>query len=352
MAASSLNLQPVIVVMAGGSGTRFWPMSQKNRPKQFLSLLDNKSLLQQTIDRVLSLTAPEKIFVCSLESHKPLLDQQLSKIPNVLLEPEGKNTAPCLMYSVVELLRRGISLDTPMIALPADHYVGNVEEFSSLLMTAVKFASKSNGLITFGIVPSSAHSGYGYIEAAERVEEEKISVMRVKRFIEKPNPELAGELIQLQHCYWNSGIFVWTLRAISEAFEKWMPSKWNHMRECQSPEELREIYRSFSSIPIDVAILEKATNVYVIPSDIEWSDLGSWNALYELEVKNGSNNAVLSGDVISKEAHGCLVSVTPGKQVALIGIDDLIIVERDNAILIAHRSQDQQVRDISKHFET
>ena len=346
------KVQPVIVVMAGGSGTRFWPLSRRDFPKQFLSFLDNKSLLQQTVDRVSPLTSKDRIFVCALEAHKKILDEQVSKIQNRILEPEGKNTAACLMLSTAELIRRGLPPETPVIALPSDHYVGNAEEFRHLLTEAVTFASQSHGLVTFGIVPSSAHSGYGYIEAGERVAGTKTSILKVKRFVEKPNQELAGELIQLQHCYWNSGIFVWTLQAISDAFEKWMPTKWTHMKEIQSASELSQFYHSLSPLPIDVAILEKATNVFVIPSDLEWSDLGSWNALFELEAKNGSNNAVLSGDVLSRQSRGCLVSVPAQKQVALIGVNDLIVVERDNSILIARRDQDQLVREVSKHFES
>jgi len=341
----------IAVILAGGSGTRFWPLSRKDRPKQYLNLFGESSLIQQTVDRILPLIPQDRIFICSAEDQKRLIEEQLPGISHRILEPEGKNTAVALMLSVVELLRQGFTLDTVMIAFPADHYIRHSTRFLDVLARAVSFARESHGLVTLGIPPTSPHTGYGYIETATDPSTHAAdAAMKVRRFLEKPDRKTAETIFRQNNIFWNSGIFIWTLSSLSSAFQKWMPEAWNRISHYRGQKELREIYQSLESIPIDIGILEKAPNVFVFPaSDIGWSDVGSWDALYQLH-RSEDGNVNLGGTVSPIESRGCLVKVD-GKKVALVGVEDLIIVECGDTLLIAHRSKDQWVRQAAKTLE-
>jgi len=338
----------IALIIAGGSGTRFWPLSQKDRPKQYLNLFGNRSLIQQTVERISPLLEGDKIFICSTQAQEKLLNEQLPSIRNLIFEPEGKNTGPCILLSVWHLIQQGVSPKTPLVVLPADHYIGKADEFRSLVKQALQAARELKGLITFGIVPSKTHTGYGYIEAGESLPTG--SLFKVRRFVEKPDLRKAEEFIQRKNFYWNSGMFVWTLETISQAFQQWMPREWEILSRAKNIQEAFPAYRTFPSVPIDVAVMEKANNVYVLPADIGWSDVGSWNALYEMTSGN-HRNVVLSGNIRDKDSEGCLVQLPPGKKAALIGVQDLIIVETADTLLICHRSHDQKVREISKEFD-
>lgn len=342
---------PVVLIMAGGSGTRFWPLSQKNHPKQFLNLLGEKSLLQQTVDRMLALADWDHIYLCTLEAHREIAQNQLPEARHWILEPIGKNTAACLMLSVAHLLKRKVPTETPMIVLPADHYVKDTGRFSALLTQACLVAKESKSLVTLGVTPTSTHTGYGYIEVDKPLPDLGEKVFSVLRFVEKPTQATAGELLGTKKCYWNSGIFIWTLESIVSAFEKWLPTPWAQLKGSSSHKEVSDIYRGLTNSPIDIAVMEHAPNVCMIEANIEWNDLGSWNALYELKSHGSKANTILSGEVASSDSKGCLVRVPPHKQIALVGVENLIIVEHGNSILIAHRDDDQKIREISRHFD-
>ncbi len=339
----------IALVMAGGSGTRFWPASRPDKPKQYLTLWGNRSLIQSTIDRLKKTTSPQNIYICSGKNQKKLLTEQLPEISQFILEPSGRNTAPCLMLSVATLLHQGLDGATVMGVFPADHYIGDEPAFTQTLQIAINEAQSSQCLITLGIAPSSAHTGYGYIEAMPK--EPGATSSLVKQFVEKPALEQAQKYLKQGNFYWNAGIFVWRLDVIAEAFASFLPKEWNEIKSAVKNNQVDKIYNSLTQQPIDIAILEKAKNVRVIPADFKWSDVGSWNALLELLKNSQTNpNVVLpdnSQNVQLINVSDCLIATESSKKVVLIGVKDLIVVESQEGILIAHRSQDQKVKEIT-----
>jgi len=341
---------PIALIMAGGSGTRFWPLSQKNLPKQYLKFSGDKSLIQQTVDRIRPLCNTEDIYISSSGTQQSLLREHLPDISNLILEPLSKNTAACLMLSVATLLKKGYSRNTPMMVFPADHAIGNQTHFVELLKQAVSFACSQNSLVTLGIVPTAPHTGYGYIEAGPKPV--LANTFPVQRFTEKPDRKTAESFLERGTYFWNSGIFVWTLGAIASAFELFLSDSWQQILGSNSEESLKKVFSSLASLPIDTAVMEKAKNVFVIPAgDLKWSDLGSWSALFDLKTQNPSENVFLSGNVRMIDAKGCLVQVSQGINVALIGTDNLVVIEHNGNLLIADKSLDQKVKDISQQFE-
>ncbi|NBX75704.1 MAG: mannose-1-phosphate guanylyltransferase [Proteobacteria bacterium] len=340
---------PVALIMAGGSGTRFWPLSQKNLPKQYLRFSGEKSLIQQTVERIRTLCKTEDIYISSSGTQKSLLQEHLPDISNLILEPTPKNTAACLMLSAATLLKRGYAPSTPMMVFPADHAIGNSAHFVELLKKAVSFASSQNSLVTLGIIPTSPHTGYGYIESGELIQAD---VLTVKRFTEKPEQKTAEAFLKQGGYFWNSGIFIWTLGSIAAAFDSFLSESWKRILDCDSEATLKEVFNSLPSLPIDTAVMERAKNVFVLPAgDLQWSDLGSWSALFELKTQNAKENVFLSGNVKQMDASGCLVQVSSGLNVALIGTEDLVVIEHNGNLLIAKKSLDQKVKDISQQFE-
>jgi mannose-1-phosphate guanylyltransferase len=337
---------PIALILAGGSGTRFWPSSRKDFPKQYLSLFGPRSLIQGTVDRVQKIIPSERIFICSTMDQEPLVKKQLPEISHLILEPQGRNTAVCLMLSVLHLEREGISSDTPMAVLPADHFIKDETRFLNVLQFGFDYARTSRGLITLGIIPESAHTGYGYIEASPGE-----AVRKVRRFIEKPDKATAEIFLKDPNFYWNSGMFLWTLGTLREAFVRWMPETFNPLAQCASDKDLETFYASVPSVSIDVGVMEKATNGYVIPAALGWSDVGSWDALYRLRATKPGENVCLSGKLKTENSSGCLVKVSPDRSIALVGAHHLVIVEEGNRILVTDRNQDQKVRAVARAFE-
>ncbi len=336
------------VILSGGSGTRFWPLSRKTLPKQYLSLFGGRSLVQETADRLEGLVETKNLYTISTDSQRKLLETQLPQIKNHLFEPEGKNTAPCLMLTAVELLERGVSPEAVLAILPADHHIADKEAFRTAFRKAAAFAAKNDALVTFGIQPNCAHTGYGYIEAGDKAAGGEL--FKVRRFVEKPNEQKAQQFLKEGNFSWNSGMFVWRLKTIASAFEKFLGADWTKLRNAKGKDRAA-VYRTLTAAPIDTAILEKADNVYVLPASMGWSDVGSWNALFEMKAKDSSGHATLSGKAESFDSRRCLVSVPQGKTVALVGVEDLIVVESDGHILICRRDKDQLVRDASKKLD-
>lgn len=339
---------PLIVILAGGSGTRFWPLSRPALPKQFLQLFGNRSLLQQTIDRIAPLTTAERVFVCASQAHQHHLEEQFPQSDQWILEPEGKNTSPAVLLAAFDLLRRGYDPKTPMIVLPADHAIADTAQFRKILQKACQYATSSEGLILLGMTPTFAHTGFGYIEQGPRYTQSLPPVFRVQGFEEKPTEERAAAFIKSQRYLWNGGIFVWTLEAILEAFATWNPEAFATLKEAVEWEHLVAAYATLKSEPVDKAILEKADNVYVIPSDIGWSDLGAWGALREHWPADGNENYCFSKEVLTHEANGCVVHTPKGKPVVLIGVKDLVIVENEQGLLICPIDQDQKIKLFSE----
>ena len=332
----------VAVIMACGSGTRFWPLSQPTFPKQFLKLAGEKSLIAETAERIAPIVGGENIYVCSVEAQAPLLRRELPQVPNLILEPQGRNTAPCLMLTAYHLQRAGISDDTVLVVLPADHYIQDRPAFEKVIRAATELAREKDALVTLGILPTSPHTGYGYIET-----EGGAAPRKVKRFVEKPDRAKAESFLAAKTFFWNSGMFVWRLGTLVRAFEKYCTADWKTL----CAEGPAAAYPKLTAAPIDTAVMEKADNLFLFPADIGWTDIGSWNAVYELRAKS-TENVVLSGDVKNIRSQSCLVHLPAGKSVALVGVEDLIIVEKDGQLLIARRDQDQLVREAAKAFET
>jgi len=335
------------VIMAGGAGTRFWPLSRRARPKQFLRLLGPRTLIEDTVARIVPLVPMKNIHVCTVQSQCHLLKEYLPELQEPIVEPEPKNTAICLMLSLKHLMTKGYSDNAVMVVFPADHFIADEIAFRQALQQAAAFASDGRCLVTLGIVPDRPHTGYGYIEA----ETPETDFSRVKRFVEKPNRPLAETFLKSGSFYWNAGIFVWTLGAMRRAFERWMPDEWTLLANTSGPQDTVTAYHRLPSVPIDVGILEKADNLYVLPVNIGWNDVGSWSALYQLRAMTDDGNAVLQGTLRARESTGCLIHVPEDRTVALVGVKDLIVVESGDTLLIVDRSQDQSVRQLQQDLE-
>lgn len=339
----------IALIMAGGSGTRFWPASTKAFPKQYLPLIGRDSLIQLTVKRIESLVPASQVYICSQQSHLPILKEQLPAVTHHILEPMGKNTAPCLALSAIELLAKGEDPNTVMVVLPADHFISDDKGFCALMREAIDFARESQGLVTFGIVPGHPHTGYGYIETGEPAG--KTGVFKIRQFVEKPNLDKAKEYLKKGTFYWNSGIFVWTLQALKSAFEKHAPDLWKTLSQAQTQGNIAQAYEKIQGSPIDIAVMEKATNGFIFRMELPWSDLGSWSALWELLGQGKKETLTLSGNSVSIDSEGCLVKVAPQRKVALIGVKDLIVVESGDKLLITHRDSDQKVRQAAEKLD-
>lgn len=347
-AGNTAKSDTVAVIMAGGSGTRFWPLSRKDKPKQYLSLIGGRTLIQQTVDRIAELVPPKNTFVVSTDSQKHLLEEQLPSLGGWILEPCARNTAPCLMLTLADLLRRGYSPQTVMIVLPADHHIADTASFHQALDLARQTSIRDEALVTLGIKPSHAHTGYGYIEAGDATSQ---GVHRVRKFVEKPTFDRAAQYLRAGNYYWNGGIFVWTLAALKSSFEKFCPESWKKVSEANTTTELTRIYETLKSEPIDVAVMEKAPEVRVVPVEMGWSDIGSWDALYRLIPQDANHNATLAGEAFLLQSQNCLVSAPEGKRIAIIGAKNLIVIDTGDSLLITDRAQDQLVREAAKKFD-
>jgi len=342
------NISPVVIIMAGGSGTRFWPLSSKELPKQYLSLYSEHSLIQETVNRALELTSAERIFISSGKSQEALIKKHLPQIKNLILEPSSRNTAPCLMLSVAHLRRLGFPPETPLCIFPADHCIENTTQFLGLMKKGLSFIARHKALLTFGITPTTPHTGYGYIEGGDELAG---GILKATRFLEKPNESLAQSFLKQGSFFWNSGIFVWRLETICEAFDHFLQADWNALVTAKSPNEQVEIFNKLKNEPIDKAILEKAQNVCVMPSPhLGWSDLGSWGALHDLKADSPQENILSTPSAFLKNVEGCLVQTPPGIQVGLVGVKNLVVVLTKDSLLIMDKSQDQSVKEVSSFF--
>lgn len=330
------------VILSGGSGTRFWPLSRKHLPKQYLTLFGGRSLVQDTFDRLAGAVDPKNIYTISTRLQKPLLEAQLPEVDHHLFEPEGRNTGPCLMLTAIELMKQGRPPGTVLAVLPADHYIVDKEAFRQALKKAADYARREDALVTFGITPSHPHTGYGYIESGESVGG---GVHRVKRFVEKPDRTKAETFLAAGTFHWNSGMFVWKLGTLVAAFEDHAAAAWNAILSASDREKA---YYELKAEPIDTMILEKAKNVFVVPARMGWSDVGSWSALFDLKPKDGQENCVLGGRAVALESRRCLVAAPKDRTVALVGVEDLIVIESDGYVLVCRRDKDQLVREAAK----
>jgi mannose-1-phosphate guanylyltransferase len=350
-----MNKNNYCVIMAGGVGSRFWPISRSSKPKQFLDILGTgKTLLRHTFERFTAIIPVENILVVTNRDHGDMVKEQIPEIDkaNILLEPLRRNTAPCIAYAAYKIRHRNPK--ACMVVAPSDHLILKEELFSEIIKHGLEFVRKEDALLTLGIVPSRPETGYGYIQVdGDYKPKGKLNNLRkVKTFTEKPNYELAKVFVESGEFYWNSGIFFWSLSSILSAFQKHLPDVnfiFNEgRRSYYTKSEARFISKAYAeckNISIDYGIMEEAENVYVITSDFGWSDLGTWGSLYEQLEKKENNNSITGCRVISYDVNNCLVNVPDDKLVVLQGLNNYIVVESDNILLVCRMEDEQKIRN-------
>ncbi len=335
--------------MAGGIGSRFWPMSTQKFPKQFQDILGvGRTMIQQTYDRISKVIPDENIFVITNKEYVNLSHQQLPEIPekNIVGEPLMKNTAACNLYMANKIAE--IAPDATIIVLPADHLILKENIFLEKVELAFDLASKNDYLVTLGITPTRPDTGYGYIQF---VDKKGADYFKVKTFTEKPILEIAQSFLESGDFLWNAGIFIWNVKSIHRAFETYLPEMTQHFMACEYNGEAEDncielIYPKVQKISIDNGILEKAKNVYVIPSDLGWSDLGTWTSVYENAEKDENENTVKLKYLLAYNSKGNIVRVkSNNKAVVIDGLENYIIVDTDKALLICPRDNDQLIKD-------
>ncbi|MGH2519399.1 MAG: mannose-1-phosphate guanylyltransferase [Chloroflexota bacterium] len=348
-----------VVILAGGSGTRLWPRSRRERPKHLLDLVTERTLLQETFDRVSSAVPASRILVVTEQSQSPLIRQQLPDVPgeNVLIEPMRRGTGPAIGWAAEHIAKR--DPNAVMAVFASDHVIVRRDEFLSLLLLAVEVAASNEALITFGIKPAKASTEFGYIHRGERFPgSDDREVYRVESFKEKPTAERAREFVESGEYYWNSGMFCWKASTVLREIEQQVPGLHRGLKHIADaigqPNEqdvLNSVYPTLPRDTIDYAVMEKAANVLVIPADIGWSDVGTWSSLLEVLPSGENGNVVLGGtQVLAIDAYNTLVS-SPHRFVALIGVEDLIIVDSDTALLVCTTERAADVKRIVEHLE-
>lgn len=346
--------------MCGGIGSRFWPFSRSDRPKQFLDFFGSgRSLLQLTYDRILPIVDPERIILVTNAAYYDIIRQQLPDVKkeNILLEPARRNTAPCVCWAAHHIYAQ--CPDASIVTLPSDHLILKEREFHRVIEKGLEFVEAGDRLLTIGLNPTSPHTGYGYIQRGEPIDGIDGDIMKVKSFTEKPNLEMAQVFLSSGEFFWNSGMFMWRADSILKAFEKYSPETaalFNAGDACfGTPEETKFIDLAFPSAPsisIDYAIMEKADNVYVETADLGWSDLGNWSALYESSPKNPDRNVTQNCKVLASDCEGTLFAVSGDKIVVAAGLKDYIVADQGNALLIYPRADEQKIRQVVNDVKT
>lgn len=336
------------VIMSGGVGSRFWPFSRADRPKQFLDFFGTgRTLLQMTYDRFVKIIPKENIFIVSNVQYADLIQEQLPDIDvsHLLLEPQRRNTAPCIAWASYRI--QAIDPKANIVVAPCDHLILKESEFLSCVERGLNFVSECPALLTLGITPNRPETGYGYIQIGE---ESNDNINTVKTFTEKPTLELAKVFVESGEFFWNSGIFVWNVQSIIKAISRYQPEITNRFEDGMSlfntPAEKSFIEDQFPACPnisIDFGVMEKASNVFVLCADFGWSDMGTWGSLYELSPKDESNSVRLKCEVLDYESSGNIV-VAPNKLVVLQGLEGYIVAESDHVLMVCKKEEEQRIR--------
>ncbi len=349
-------MKKVAVIMAGGLGVRLWPNSTESKPKQYMSLFGNDSMIQETYNRLLDIFANEDIYVVTYKSFAVHTQEQLPNLPskNIILEPFGRNTLPALGIAALHIQQRYNS-NIVMFSFPSDHIIGNQTEFKRAVETASKVASNTNGIVTIGINPTRPGTQYGYIqinEEKENIEEYfDLGVRSTNVFAEKPDLETAKRFLESGDFLWNSGIFAWKLEVFWNKLEKYLPEYSAQLKSIEKQlftdsynDAIDFIYKQINSISIDYGIMEKTDDLYLVKASFSWSDVGNWDELYRLSMKDSRNN-VTQGDVVALDTGNSLI-YSKNKMIATVGVEDLVIVESDDAILICKRGETERVKEM------
>lgn len=341
--------------MAGGIGLRFWPLSKKNHPKQFLDILGTgKSLIRQTFERFVNICCVENFLVVTNENYKHLVLEQIPELSEeqILLEPFRRNTAPCIAYANQKIMAK--NSNACVVVTPADHIITNEIKFCKVVEEGLEFVAKNDELLTLGMHPTRPETGYGYIQIKDSETCSSDTICKVKTFTEKPNIDMAKVFIESGDFLWNSGIFLWSINTINRAFEKYQPDIYtlfsgiaNKINTAEEQEVIDNIYSQCENVSIDNGILEKANNVFVYCAEFGWSDLGTWSSLYEHSPKDANNNNTCKeGVVMFYDSKNCIVKNTTDKIVAIQGLKDYIVVETNDTLLICRRQDEQEIRRI------
>jgi mannose-1-phosphate guanylyltransferase (GDP) (EC 2.7.7.22) len=338
--------------MAGGVGSRFWPLSKNLRPKQFLDILGTgKTLIRHTFERFASVCPIENFFVVTNAIYKDLVLEQIPEIKEgqVLLEPLRRNTAPCIAYANYKILKR--NPNASVVVTPADHLILNEVKFLEVLKEGIDFVSNEDKLLTLGMKPSRPETGYGYIQVGRKSVEKLSDIYPVKTFTEKPHLDLAKIFYESGEFFWNSGIFLWSLQAIQNSFNKFLPevvalfdSIFEDVDTENEQTAIDRIYPECQNISIDYGILEKSDNVYVYCTEFGWSDLGTWGSMYENSIKDDNQNAIQGDNVMLYESKDCLVNAPNEKLVVVQGLKDYIVIDTDKTLLICRKRDEQEIR--------
>lgn len=339
------------LIMAGGKGTRFWPLSTEEKPKQFLNLIGEDTMIQMTVNRIKPIIPMERIFVCTGAMYVDLVKEQLPELPekNIIIEPEGRNTTPCITLSALVIDR--YFKDSTMIVLPSDHLIKNEEKFRNIIAESENFLENNKeAIITLGMKPDRPETGYGYIKyVSETPEKHEFKPFKVDKFVEKPNEEKAKSYLENGSYLWNGGMFLWKTSTIIDEIKKYSPDTYEAIHEIEEVKEeslqklINEKYHKTESISIDYAVLEKSNNIYVVPSEIGWDDIGTWKSVERYKPKDKNNN-ILDGNakVIESKSN---IAINSCKKIVMIGIDDVMTLETEDSIYIINKEYMDNLRD-------
>jgi mannose-1-phosphate guanylyltransferase len=350
-----MNKNYYAIIMAGGVGSRFWPVSTTEFPKQFHDMLGaGETLIQKTFSRLSKLIPLENILVLTNERYKDIVLQQLPLVQEaqVLLEPAMRNTAPCILYASLKIQKQ--NPDALMVVAPSDHWIEDEDAFSRNLATCFAFCQKENALMTLGIQPTFPNTGFGYIEFDKT---DTNNIKKVSQFREKPDYETAKSFLQSGNFLWNGGIFIWSVKTITAAFEQFQPEMnslfqkgTNDYNTLSEQDFIDANYALAENVSIDYAVMEKANNVYVLPATFDWNDLGTWGSLHEKLDKDENNNSVVNASVLLNNSSNNIISTAKDKLVIIDGLADFIIVDKDNVLLIYPKSKEQEIKGIVKQI--
>jgi len=346
-----MNKNYYAILMAGGVGSRFWPVSTTEFPKQFHDMLGSgDTLIQKTFSRLSKLIPIENILILTNEKYNDIVLEQLPMVKQeqVLLEPAMRNTAPCILYASLKIKK--LNPDAVMVVAPSDHWIEDETAFTENLQQCFDFCAKENALMTLGIQPTFPNTGFGYIEYDKT---DTNPIKKVNQFREKPDYETAKSFLKSGNFLWNGGIFIWSAKAITEAFEKFQPQMnalfqkgFETYNTDSEMDFINDNYADAENVSIDYAVMENAKNVYVLPATFDWNDLGTWGSLHEKLDKDDFNNAVVNATVLLHNASNNIISTSKDKLVIIDGLQDYIIVDKDNILLIYPKSKEQDIKGI------
>lgn len=340
------------LIMAGGKGTRFWPLSTEEKPKQFLKLIGEETMIQMTVNRIKPIIPIERIFVCTSKMYVDLVKEQLPELSerNIIVEPEGRNTTPCIAVSAMVINRYYKNVN--MVVLPSDHLINDEDEFRNTLLVADRFIKeKDEAIVTLGMNPSRPEVGYGYIKYSDEVlKSNDFRVIKVDTFVEKPNLDTAKKYLREGNYLWNGGMFIWSINNVINQIKMYSPNTYNalinvmEVSEDKLQETINKNYENTEATSIDYAVLEKSKDVYVIPSNFGWDDVGSWEALDRYREKDELGN-VLVGQSKAVKANNNLV-ISSNNSVVVEGLSDIYVIENDGKVLVGHKSNVANVKEL------